>query len=376
MVSSVFLSHSSKNKPFVKKLYDDLTKEDIDVWFDKWEIKVGDSIIRKIEEGLNSHDYLAIVLSEDSVKSEWVRRELSAGLMREIESKSVVVLPILLEDCEIPILLREKRRADFRELYQIGYNELIESIEANEERQAIKQELDDLEPSEQIRLVRNMRAELTKMRRERKMFELSEMTLPFVVLSKLVGEKEARTYTNNFQDVRSVEELPLELQEVDIKTVSAEEYHRDYILHPAWKVLRRDTKMVWEEMPEMITDRVGREVGKVRIGRVGKEIGTVIIGAYKKLLDMYSELFEETFLKFKDEYDLDDAEWAEIQDEVRDLMERDFTPPEIRNYIITHIFSKTEEGTERLRNIWESGNYNPLSKEEIDHYHKLARESV
>ena len=74
MTSSVFLCHSSDDKPFVEKLCQDLTSGDIDVWFDKWEIRVGDSIIEKIEEGLKNNDYLAIVLSNASVKSEWVRR--------------------------------------------------------------------------------------------------------------------------------------------------------------------------------------------------------------------------------------------------------------------------------------------------------------
>ena len=72
MPPTVFISHSSKNKPFVEELISDLKREDVDVWFDKWEIHVGDSILQKIEEGLNNKDYLAIVLSKDSVKSEWV----------------------------------------------------------------------------------------------------------------------------------------------------------------------------------------------------------------------------------------------------------------------------------------------------------------
>jgi len=362
MPSSVFLSHSSNDNAFVEKLYEDLTREDIDVWFDKWEIKVGDSIIRKIEEGLKNNDYLIIVLSENSVKSEWVRRELSVGLMKEIEEKSVVVLPILLEDCEIPMLLKEKRYADFRGLYQKGYNELIDSIRAHEGRREIKKELDDLEPVEQINFIKKMRDELKQLKRERIMLELEAMALPLEVLIKKVGEEEARTYTNYFQDSRTVEELPLELQEVIIKTVSAEEYNTKYMLHPAWKALRRDTKMVWKETPDLISNRVG------------KEVGTVIIGAYKKLLDIHSELFEEELFKFKEDYDLSDVEWDEIKGEIRSMMERGYLPQIISNYVLDYIFSQTEEGKVRLKKILTSNGYNPLTEEEIDHYHKLAQE--
>jgi len=52
----------------------------IGVWYDKWEIKVGDSLIEKIQEGLDIHDYLAIILSPESVSSEWVKRELNSAV--------------------------------------------------------------------------------------------------------------------------------------------------------------------------------------------------------------------------------------------------------------------------------------------------------
>lgn len=122
---SVFLSHSRGDKPFVDRLASDLERLNVDVWYDKWEISVGDSLIDKISEGIQENDYLAIVLSPRSVGSEWVKRELNAALMRELAERKVVVLPILLEDCEIPILLREKKWADFRTSYDQGFEELL-----------------------------------------------------------------------------------------------------------------------------------------------------------------------------------------------------------------------------------------------------------
>ena len=56
---SLFLSHSSADKTFVEKLAKDLEGVGVNVWFDKWEIKVGDSLTGKIEEGLQANDYLA-----------------------------------------------------------------------------------------------------------------------------------------------------------------------------------------------------------------------------------------------------------------------------------------------------------------------------
>lgn len=124
----IFLSHSSKDKPFVEKLAKDILRLDIEVWLDKWEMKVGDSLFDKIEEGLETSDYLIIILSKNSVNSSWVRKELNAFLCDEILSKSVKVLPVLIDDCNIPIFIREKLYADFRVDYDIGFQMLSETI--------------------------------------------------------------------------------------------------------------------------------------------------------------------------------------------------------------------------------------------------------
>ena len=85
---SLFLSHSSADKTFVEKLAKDLEGVGVNVWFDKWEIKVGDSLTGKIEEGLQANDYLGLVLSPAAVASEWVKAELSAAWCRQMSSHS------------------------------------------------------------------------------------------------------------------------------------------------------------------------------------------------------------------------------------------------------------------------------------------------
>ncbi len=124
----VFLSHSSRDKAFVDRLALDLERVGVGVWYDKWEIRVGDSLLDKIAEGIESNDFLAIVLSPSSVESEWVRREVNAALMRELDEKKVIVLPLLLEDCRIPTLLRVKKWADFRTSYDLGLEEFLVAV--------------------------------------------------------------------------------------------------------------------------------------------------------------------------------------------------------------------------------------------------------
>jgi hypothetical protein len=126
---TVFISYSHADSRFVDQLADKLRASGVDVWIDKWKIKVGDSITHKVNEGIGASDFLIIVLSCASVKSKWVREELNAALIRNIEAeKHAFILPILLEDCEIPELLRHRRYANFKDDPELAFQELLEVI--------------------------------------------------------------------------------------------------------------------------------------------------------------------------------------------------------------------------------------------------------
>lgn len=66
-MSKVFLSHTSKDKPFVRKLANDLRSYGHTVWIDEAEINIGDSLINKIRDGLDSVDFVAAILSKESI---------------------------------------------------------------------------------------------------------------------------------------------------------------------------------------------------------------------------------------------------------------------------------------------------------------------
>ncbi|BCS89103.1 toll/interleukin-1 receptor domain-containing protein [Pseudodesulfovibrio sediminis] len=106
---SVFLSHSSEDKSLVRKIGNDLMRYGAKVWIDEAEIKIGDSLIDKISEGIHEADYLAVSLSRASVKSEWVKRELNIALNREISGHRIKVVPLLLKQCDLPLFLIDKK---------------------------------------------------------------------------------------------------------------------------------------------------------------------------------------------------------------------------------------------------------------------------
>lgn len=125
---TVFLSHSSRDKPFVSRLAIDLKSKGVPVWFDQWELKVGDSLSERIEHGISQSGWLAVVISKNSVSSDWVQKELRAAQARELRDKSVFVLPIIIDDCEIPLFLLDKLYADFRSSYDQGLEALLKRV--------------------------------------------------------------------------------------------------------------------------------------------------------------------------------------------------------------------------------------------------------
>ena len=110
----IFLSHTSADKPFVRELKSRLEAHGVkEVWLDEAEILVGDSLTKKIDEGLKKTKYIGVVLSPKSIKSAWVEKELEIAIDREISTGEVAVLPLLYEKCELPGFLVGKMYADF-----------------------------------------------------------------------------------------------------------------------------------------------------------------------------------------------------------------------------------------------------------------------
>lgn len=124
-IGKVFVSHASADKAFVDRLVADLAARAIPVWYDKLDLRVGESVPGGINEGLSGSKYFLIVLSKSSIASRWVAEELNAALMEQVARGGTFLLPALLEDCELPPLLRHRRYADFRTDYDRGLADLL-----------------------------------------------------------------------------------------------------------------------------------------------------------------------------------------------------------------------------------------------------------
>jgi hypothetical protein len=123
----IFISYSHQDKNFVDQLAAQLVRNRVYVWLDRWELHVGDSITSRIEQAITTASALLVILSKASVESAWIKREINSGLVRELEERRVVVLPVLVEDCAIPLFLRDKLYADFRRNFDDGLRTILEA---------------------------------------------------------------------------------------------------------------------------------------------------------------------------------------------------------------------------------------------------------
>jgi hypothetical protein len=124
----LFICHASEDKAFVDELASEIDRNGFDIWYDKREIKVGESIVERISNGLDKATHLLVVLSKSATSKPWVMRELSASLMKQLANNSIRVIPLLREDCAIPMLLSDIKYADFRKNFDSGLQEMVEGV--------------------------------------------------------------------------------------------------------------------------------------------------------------------------------------------------------------------------------------------------------
>jgi DNA-binding NtrC family response regulator/predicted Ser/Thr protein kinase len=108
-----FISYSSHDKDFASRLCNDLTLYDVDVWFDDWSIRPGDSITKAIQEGLRISDFVLLLISVSAIESNWAEEELNSSLFSAVSTGKPKLVPLLIEQCDVPPLLRHRKYLDF-----------------------------------------------------------------------------------------------------------------------------------------------------------------------------------------------------------------------------------------------------------------------
>lgn len=85
---------------------------------------IGSSRDTRLQQMLRNCEYVIVVLSKHYMQAKWLQKELLAFLMLEKLRGTDMILPVLLDDCEIPPLLEGRICADFRGSFEEGFDQL------------------------------------------------------------------------------------------------------------------------------------------------------------------------------------------------------------------------------------------------------------
>jgi hypothetical protein len=115
---SCFISYSNKDHGFAKQLHADLQSAGVRCWFAPEDLKIGERLRPSFDEAIQLHDKLLVILSENSVRSQWVEKEVETAFEKERNQNRVVLFPIRLDDAIMQT--KQAWAADIRRTRHIG----------------------------------------------------------------------------------------------------------------------------------------------------------------------------------------------------------------------------------------------------------------
>ena len=141
---SCFISHSSKDESFARRLYADLQDHGVRCWFAPQDMKVGDRIVDAIDQSIRVYDKILLLLSSHSLESPWVTKEVSIALEEEAKSKKNVLFPIDIDNSVmesnsewISKIRHQRHIANFKnwkdhDSYKAAFDRLLKDLKASE----------------------------------------------------------------------------------------------------------------------------------------------------------------------------------------------------------------------------------------------------
>ena len=142
---SCFISYASKDEALAKRLHADLQDKGVRCWFAPEDIKIGDKFRVRIDEAIRTYEKLLLLLSENSMASAWVDKEVETAFDKEIEREDLVLFPIRLDDAVLESktgwaadIRRSRHIGDFsnwknHDDYQKGLERLLRDLKVEKE---------------------------------------------------------------------------------------------------------------------------------------------------------------------------------------------------------------------------------------------------
>jgi uncharacterized protein YjbI with pentapeptide repeats len=95
---SCFISYSTNDQEFADRIYADLQNRGVRCWFAPHDMRIGGKILDEIDAAIRQRDKLLLILSEHSIKSDWVEDEVTTAFEEERKRGRTVLFPIRLDD--------------------------------------------------------------------------------------------------------------------------------------------------------------------------------------------------------------------------------------------------------------------------------------
>ena len=106
----VFLSYTTADQALAKRIAEALMAQGVETWWDQWEVRAGDSLRQKIDEGLGDCTHFVVLLTETSIRKPWVNAELDAAFVRKLSNQCrLIPLRYGIEPSALPPLLQALR---------------------------------------------------------------------------------------------------------------------------------------------------------------------------------------------------------------------------------------------------------------------------
>jgi hypothetical protein len=127
-MSNVFISHRRADTTLAEKLAHEIKERGHQVWLADWKINIGDSIVERMQQGLEGATYFVLCYSERGVMAPWISREWMSVLARQLNGANVKILPVVLTGGDPPIILSDLQYADLVTDWRGGVERLLRSI--------------------------------------------------------------------------------------------------------------------------------------------------------------------------------------------------------------------------------------------------------
>lgn len=141
---SCFISYSIKDQAFADRLHADLQARGVRCWFAPHDLPIGAKTWDQIDEAIRRRDRVLLILSSNSIASEWVEDEVSKAFAEERKRERIVLFPIRIDDAVMQtgepwaVKLRDQRNiGDFRSwevsaAYSEALSRILRDLRAND----------------------------------------------------------------------------------------------------------------------------------------------------------------------------------------------------------------------------------------------------